>query len=105
MCAITYIALRHLDEIESSLSNCKMVRDNKLAYSATGILGKLMRIGMISFSLIAPNLCARRGLIDLNDFQNMPPRLKKPLIATWYILCALLLALACFRALLYFTLN
>lgn len=105
MCVVTYIAYRHIDEIEASLSNCKMVRDNKSAYSEAGLLGKLLRIGMISFSLMAPKLCARRGLIDLNDFQNMPARLKTPLITTWNLLLGLLIALMCFRVTLYFWMN
>lgn len=103
MCVITYIAHRHLDEIESSLPNCKMVQNNKTFYSETGLFGKLLRTGLISFSLTTPKLCARRGLIDLNDFHKMPPRLKKPLIATWIILMGLIFALMCFRAWLHFS--
>ncbi|MNJ46054.1 hypothetical protein D3C77_411740 [compost metagenome] len=101
--AIAFIAHKYVETIEEHLPNCVYIKTISSTYSRAGLLGKVMRGGIIGTLLLMPSLSARRGLIDAQEVKNLPELYKNlltiPLI-TGSVLFFLLLAL---RALVYFT--
>lgn len=102
VCALIYIAHKYIETVETQLPNCRIVNVNKEAFSNAGLLGKVMRTCSISTILTIPKLCARRGMIDLVEVQNFPPRLRRLLTIPWNLLCVLFVALMVFRVWIYF---
>lgn len=84
--ALTYIACRHIETIESQLAHCKFVQGNRSLYSTAGILGKTMRLCMIAGMLSTPNFYLRRNLADPVDIHRFPLRTKRLILFFWYYL-------------------
>lgn len=101
--AIAFIAHKYIEDIENHMPNCSYIKTISDTYSSAGLLGKVMRGGIIGILLLMPELSARRGLVDLGEIKKLPKFYKSlltvPLI-TGSVLLFLLLAL---RALVYFT--
>lgn len=54
-----YVAHKYTERFESLLTNCSFVTGNKNVYQHAGLLGKVMRTGLISMVLAIPrSLCA-----------------------------------------------
>ncbi|MGF6394853.1 hypothetical protein [Pseudomonas plecoglossicida] len=96
-----YLSHRLTEEIESQLPNCKLIRDNKAIYSSLGFVGKVFRFGTISLMLVFPKAYARKGLIDLNEVEQLPRHTKKTLSRLITLCLALFLALLLLMACLY----
>lgn len=64
------------------------VEANKNAYSQAGLVGKIFRNGFLTLVLLTPELCAKRGLVNLEDVRRFSPSLKSRLMVSWG-LCAL----------------
>ncbi|WP_103462112.1 hypothetical protein [Pseudomonas putida] len=88
-----YIAHRYTEDFESFLTNCKFVTGNKKTFQHAGLLGKVMRTGLISMALAIPTIFLRRGLIDLNEVKRFPPNMKRLLVSMLAIQIVLLIAL------------
>lgn len=88
--SVAVIAHKYIEVIESRLSNCPYIEDNKRVWSGAGLLGKVMRGGMISMVLVMPKMHARRGLIDTQELSRLP-RLYKYLLVVPFITCCVLL--------------
>ncbi|MGF6394852.1 hypothetical protein QFZ86_003786 [Pseudomonas plecoglossicida] len=84
--ALTYIAHRHIESLESQLANCKFVQGNRSLYATAGMLGKTIRLCMIAGMLSTPNFYLRRNLADPDDIHNIPQRTKRVLLFFWYYL-------------------
>ncbi|BBH44314.1 hypothetical protein [Pseudomonas sp. KU43P] len=80
ICASLYVAVKHLERVESLLANCTFVTGNRKTLSQAGLFGKVMRMLSISLALTFPKAYARKGLLDLNEVANFPNRIKKTLI-------------------------
>lgn len=93
LAALSCIACRHIETIESQLTNCKFVQGNRSLYSPAGMLGKCMRLCMIAGMLSTPNFYIRRNLADPTDIQSIPPRTKRLLLFFWYTLMLSILSL------------
>ncbi|MBF7144274.1 MULTISPECIES: hypothetical protein [Pseudomonas] len=98
-CAIAFIANKYIETIEARLSNCPYVNDTKKIWGHVGLLGKIMRGGIIATILMMPNIHAKRGLIDSAEVGNLPLFYKKLLIApiivgSLLIFCLILLRIA-----------
>lgn len=96
-----YLSHRLTEKLESLLPNCKLINDNKIIYSGLGFTGKVFRFGTISLMLLFPKTYARKGLIDLNEVEQLPRHIKKILIRLITLCLALFLALLSFKAGLY----
>jgi len=80
--AITiYIAHRKIDHIESFLLNCEMIMDEKNSWAHAGLLGKVIRLTNISLILLSPKIYTKRKLLDIDEINNLPSKIKTPLIA------------------------
>ncbi|MBN3471023.1 hypothetical protein G0D98_21490 [Pseudomonas savastanoi pv. phaseolicola] len=78
--ATAIIAHKYVEIIEEQLPNCSSVQTIREAWSGGGLLGKVMRGGVISVVLMLPKLSARRGVIDASEVERLPARYKNLLI-------------------------
>ncbi|AVB21027.1 MULTISPECIES: hypothetical protein [Pseudomonas syringae group] len=90
---IMLIAHIYVEAIESRLSNCSYIEDNKRVWSNAGLLGKVMRGGIISMVLIMPKMHAKRGLIDVQELSRLPKRYRYLLMIPFIACCVLLVFL------------
>jgi hypothetical protein len=103
--AVAFIAHKYVDAIEERLPNCSFVKITKDAFSAGGLVGKVMRGGAIAMVLMMPALSARRGVIDVKEVKNLPRHYKNLLIIPVIILFVLFFSLIALRASAYFIGN
>lgn len=96
-----YLSHRLTEHIESLLPNCKLISENRKTYAELGFIGKVFRFGTISLMLVSPKAYARKGLIDINEVNQLPARIKKLLSRLVIVCLALFLTLLLFRACLY----
>ncbi|POR82558.1 hypothetical protein BKM25_01965 [Pseudomonas avellanae] len=75
--ATAVIAHKYVEIIEEQLPNCSSVQTIREAWSGGGLLGKVMRGGVISIVLMVPKLSARRGVIDAKEVEKLPAFYKK----------------------------
>ncbi|RMS75836.1 hypothetical protein ALP59_103110 [Pseudomonas savastanoi] len=90
---IMLIAHMYVEAIESRLSNCSYIEDNRRVWSNAGLLGKVMRGGIISMVLIMPKMHAKRGLIDVQELSRLPQRYRYLLMIPFIACCVLLVFL------------
>lgn len=76
-----YVAHKYTERVESLLTNCSFVTGNKNTFQHAGLLGKVMRMGLISMVLATPKIFVRRGLIDLNEVKRFPPQIRRLLVS------------------------
>ncbi|KJZ43101.1 MULTISPECIES: hypothetical protein [Pseudomonas] len=76
-----YVAHKYTERFESLLTNCTFVTGNKNAFQHAGLLGKVMRTGLISMVLAIPKVFVRRGLIDFNEVKRFPSRMRRLLVS------------------------
>jgi hypothetical protein len=96
---IAFVAHKYVETIETRLSSCSYVNDTKKIWGHAGLLGKVMRGGIIATILMMPNIHAKRGLIDTEEVKNLPALYKKllitPIVAgSLLILCLVALRIA-----------
>ncbi|MFK0309837.1 hypothetical protein ACIQUF_01220 [Pseudomonas sp. NPDC090233] len=97
MVAQCYIAHKYTERFESFLKHCVFVTSNKETFKQAGLLGKVMRTGLISMMLAVPRVFVRRRLIDLDEVERFPPYLRRLLVSLLGIHIVLLTALAIFN--------
>lgn len=93
-----YLSHRDTEHIESLLPNCKFVNNNRKLYSDFGLTGKIIRFGALSLMLVFSEAYARRGLINLDEVDRLPARMKKRLCRLVIFNLALFLALLLLHA-------
>ncbi|WP_122321152.1 hypothetical protein [Pseudomonas amygdali] len=91
---IAVIAHKYVETIEAYLPNCSYIRTVREAYSGGGLLGKVMRGGVIALILMMPKLSARRGFVDEREIKNLPSHYKKLLVIPTVTSATLFIALA-----------
>ncbi|MCP1418606.1 hypothetical protein J3D47_002849 [Pseudomonas laurylsulfativorans] len=100
--AVAFIAHKYVDSIEERLPNCSFIKTTRDAFSAGGLVGKVMRGGVIAMVLMMPELSARRGVIDAKEVKNLPRHYKYLLITPAIILFVLFFSLIALRVSTYF---
>ena len=100
--AVAFIAHKYVDSIEERLPNCSFIKTTRDAFSAGGLVGKVMRGGVIAMVLMMPALSARRGVIDAKEVKNLPRHYKYLLITPAIILFVLFFSLIALRVSTYF---
>ena len=94
-----YIAHRKIDYIEGLLSNCDAITGEKKLWLHAGLMGKFFRLTNISFILLIPKIYARKNLIDIEEINNLPSKIKTLLIflgSSFFILSAAFFGLGIF---------
>ncbi|MDC3734805.1 hypothetical protein KDL27_03270 [Pseudomonas syringae pv. syringae] len=98
--AVILIAHKYIDVVEGCLEHSSYIEDNRRVWSNAGLLGKVMRGGIISMVLIMPRMHAKRGLVDIEELNRLPKRYRHlfmgPFIAV-FVLLFLLVALDVFE--------
>ncbi|KPC56852.1 Uncharacterized protein AC509_1158 [Pseudomonas amygdali pv. morsprunorum] len=95
--ATAIIAHNYVEIIEEQRPNCSSVQTIKEAWSSGGLLGKVMRGGVISVVLMVPKLSARRGVIDAKEVEKLPAFYKKLLIIPTVVNFSLFIAMMALR--------
>ncbi|QHG63268.1 hypothetical protein [Pseudomonas putida] len=79
--AITiFIAHRKIDYIEGFLLNCDAVIGERKLWLHAGLMGKVIRLNNISFILLCPKIYTYRKLINIEEINKLPSKIKFPLI-------------------------
>jgi len=91
--ALTYIAHKKIETIESLLKDCKFVQGNIAIYSNAGLLGKTIRLCMIAGMLSTSQFYIRRKLANPNEIKNFPRNTKRLLLFFWHYLTLSFLSL------------
>ncbi|MGY2184410.1 hypothetical protein [Pseudomonas agarici] len=101
--SIAFIAHKYIEAIEGFLTNCPYVSDTKKVWCSAGLLGKVMRGGIIATIVIMPKIHAKRGLVDAVEVENLPGFYKKILVAPIALGSVLILFLVALRMASHFT--
>lgn len=85
---LIYVVFRYTEIAESLMPSSSFIEANKNAYSQAGLVGKVFRNGFLTLVLLTPELCAKRGLANLEEVRRFSSSLKRRLMVSWG-LCAL----------------
>ncbi|HDS0930573.1 hypothetical protein ACF8GG_06660 [Pseudomonas sp. yb_1] len=91
-----FIAHKYTEYYESLLTRCSFVTGNKITFQHAGLLGKVMRTGLISMVLAIPSLFVHRGLIDFDEVKRFPSSMRRLLVSLLVIHILLATALIIF---------
>ncbi|PNB71079.1 hypothetical protein C1X64_26750 [Pseudomonas sp. GW456-E7] len=80
---LIYIVRVYTEKAEALLCNCHFVSVNKAAFSNIGVVGKIMRSGVLTMVLIMPGISARRGIVNAAEVEKFPKVLKRILVISW----------------------
>lgn len=83
---LLYVAYFVMEDIESRLPNNRMVMDSKTIWKATGIHGRLYRIGILFFALLFASFWSKKkDLVDLEELNSLSAKDKFWIYAPMYI--------------------
>lgn len=91
------IAHRYVDIIEGCLSNCSFVSTIREVWSGGGLLGEVIRSGMIAVVLMMPRLVAEKGIVDQEEIRTLPGLYKVMLVVPMIVNFFLFVSLMCLR--------
>ncbi|MGZ9707437.1 hypothetical protein ACXX81_15655 [Pseudomonas sp. GNP013] len=91
--ATAVIAHKYVETIENLLPNCSFVSTIREAWSGGGLLGKFIRGGVIAIVMMMPNLCAKKGIVDIDEMSRLPAFYKGLLIIPMLITLTLFTAM------------
>ena len=80
---LIYIVQVHTEKAEALLCDCHFVSVNKAAFSNMGVVGKIMRSGVLTMVLIMPGISVRRGIVNAAEVERFPKALKRMLVISW----------------------
>ena len=80
---LTYMIITYTDKAESYLPTSKFVGNNISMWSHAGFIGKTMRNGYLTLVLVMPEICSRRGILEITEARQFPRRLKIILLISW----------------------
>ncbi|MBA4702822.1 hypothetical protein NLO85_23545 [Pseudomonas savastanoi] len=78
--SIAFIAHKYIDLIEGDLPGCSYVSDTRKVWGSAGLLGKVMRGGIIATIIMMPKIHAKRGLVDGGEVEGLPRYYKRLLV-------------------------
>ncbi|MNJ47182.1 hypothetical protein D3C77_423320 [compost metagenome] len=88
---VGYVAHAYTEKAEAFLRNSSIVVGTRSIYSQAGLMGKVMRIGILTTAMIFKNPSIKKGLLDLDEVKRFPIGLKRLLFISWslhYLACA-----------------
>lgn len=91
------IALRVKDRVDSRLSRCSVVIDHKATFSGLGIMGDVVRVGVVAIIFLFPKPFLRRQVIDPKQTDEFPVKLKLLITIPWVANVVLVVAMCAFR--------
>lgn len=88
--AVTFYAR---DKIDKLLSRCSVIVDNKETLGGLGIVGDIIRVGVAGGLLIFPKVFRDKTIVDEEQVNTFPSRLKAMIVTQWIALAVLMFAL------------
>lgn len=98
-----YMVHVYTEKAEALLPNSKFVETNRAAFFHMGIMGKIIRNGVLTMVLLTPAFTAKRNIVDVAEVERFPRGLKIILVASWGVSWLLGIALMVFGACLNYT--
>lgn len=95
--SVVFIAHKYIDTIESHLTSSPYISDTKKVWGRAGLIGKVMRGGIIATVVMMPKIHAKRGLIDAGEVERLPGYYKRLLVAPMALGSVLILCLIALR--------
>ena len=80
-----YMVHVYTEKAEALLPNSKFVEANRTAFFHMGIMGKVIRNGVLTMVLLTPAFTAKRNIVDIAEVEKFPRGLKIMLVASWGI--------------------
>jgi hypothetical protein len=80
---LIYIVQVHTEKAEALLCNSHFVSVKKAAFSNMGVVGEIMRSGVLTMVLIMPGISVRRGIVNVAEVERFPKVLKRVLVISW----------------------
>jgi hypothetical protein len=96
-CWVIYIACVCTERMESYLPNSEFIRANRNTFSSAGVVGKLVRNGVLVIIVVFPAVFARKGLCDFTEIKAFPLKEKILLLTSWGAMFCLMSALVVFH--------
>jgi hypothetical protein len=81
------------DKIDKLLSRCSVIVDNKETLGGLGIVGDIIRVGVAGGLLIFPKVFRDKTIVDEEQVNTFPSRLKAMIVTQWIALAVLMFAL------------
>jgi hypothetical protein len=85
MAFIFLISSRKYKELESLLSNSRLISYNQSNLSGLGVIGQAVRTAVIAMAIVSPNLFISKGLIDKNDMAKLSNNMRLLIVTPWAI--------------------
>ncbi|MFQ6574650.1 hypothetical protein [Pseudomonas sp. UM16] len=73
----------YTEKAESHLPTSQFVANNISMWSHAGFIGKTMRNGYLTLVLAMPDICSRRGILEIAEARQFPRQLKLILFISW----------------------
>lgn len=80
-------------KIDKLLSRCSVIVDNKETLGGLGIMGDIVRVGVAAGLLTFPKLFRSKTIIDEEQVNTFPVRLKAMIVTQWIALAVLMFSL------------
>ncbi|MNJ36039.1 hypothetical protein D3C77_308100 [compost metagenome] len=80
---LVYMVSVYTEKAESHLPKSTFVGNNISMWSHAGFIGKTMRNGYLTLVLAMPEICSRKGILELAEARQFPRRLKLILFISW----------------------
>jgi hypothetical protein len=97
LAAIVVVTCCVRNKIDVLLSDCSVVVDHKLTFGGLGIMGDIVRVGVVGTIFMFPKLYLRRGFIDLSQVTAFPKKLRYLIVIPWVVAVVVAMALMLFR--------
>ncbi len=81
------------DKIDKLLSRCSVIVDNKETLGGLGIMGDIIRVGVAGGLLTFLKVFRNKTIVDEEQVNTFPSRLKAMIVIQWIALALLMLAL------------
>jgi len=81
------------DKIDKLLSKCSVIVDNKETLGGLGIVGDIIRVGVAGALLTIPKVFGNKTIVDEEQVNTFPVRLKLMIVTQWLALAVLMFAL------------
>jgi hypothetical protein len=81
------------EKIDRLLCKCSVVADNKATLGSLGLMGDIVRVGVAGSLLIFPKIYANKTIVDEQQINAFPAKLKAMIVAQWMALVVIMSAL------------
>jgi len=81
------------EKVDRFLCNCSVVADNKATLGGLGLMGDIIRVGVAGSLLVFPKIYANKTIVDEEQVNAFPAKLKLMIVTQWLALAVIMSAL------------